>query len=301
MEKQISKVETDLKAKLTQWRKQLEDSMEKLVPRASERPAKLHSAMRYSLEAGGKRIRPILLLAVHEAFGGKGDPLPAAIALECIHTYSLIHDDLPSIDNSDLRRGRPSCHKAFDEPTALLAGDALLTFAFQLIARAYAGRASLGMALLSDLSEAAGSTRLIGGQMEDIINENSAIEPDTLDYIHRNKTGAIITAALTMGLRFSKPNESQLKSMLEVGYHLGMAFQIIDDILDATQPTMLLGKPAGLDAAAGKSTFVALHGLEGSRKAATKHSESARRILTAMDGDTHLIEALIEQMGKRMH
>jgi geranylgeranyl diphosphate synthase type II len=301
MDNKNSKTEADLKAKLTLWRLQLGSSMEKLVPRAGERPAKLHAAMRYSLEAGGKRIRPILLLAVHEAFGGNNDPLPAAVALECIHTYSLIHDDLPSIDNSDLRRGRPSCHKAFDEPTALLAGDALLTFAFQLLSRAYADHPALGMALVSDLAEASGSTQLIGGQMEDIINENSAIEPDILDYIHRNKTGAIITAALTMGLRFSNPDEKRLKAIREAGYHIGMAFQIIDDILDATQPTALLGKPAGLDAAAGKSTFVALHGLEGARKAAADQSEAARKKLLSMRGDTALLEALIEKMANRIH
>lgn len=301
MDTDNSKAETDLKAKLTQWRKQLVDAMEEMIPRACERPAKLHAAMRYSLEAGGKRIRPIMLLAVHEAFGGDEDPTAAAIALECIHTYSLIHDDLPSIDNSDLRRGRPSCHKAFDEPTALLAGDALLTFAFQLLTRTYQKTPALGMALISDLAEASGSTQLIGGQMEDIINENSAIEPDTLDYIHRNKTGAIITAALTMGLRFSEPDTERLKTMREVGYHIGMAFQIIDDILDATQPTAMLGKPAGLDAAAGKSTFVALHGLDGAREAATEHSQSARKLLLEMKGNTTVLESLIDQMSKRMH
>jgi geranylgeranyl diphosphate synthase type II len=301
METENSKTEANLKAKLTHWRKQLETSMEELVPRAGERPAKLHAAMRYSLEAGGKRIRPILLLAVHEAFGDRGNPLPAAVALECIHTYSLIHDDLPCIDNSDLRRGRPSCHKAFDEPTALLAGDALLTFAFQLLSRAYADKPALAIALVSDLAEASGSTQLIGGQMEDIINENSAIEPDTLDFIHRNKTAAIITAALTMGLRFSEPDESRLKAIHKAGYHIGMAFQIIDDILDATQPTALLGKPAGLDAAAGKSTFVALHGLDGARKAATEHSEAARQTLISMRGNTTVLEALIERMANRMH
>lgn len=301
MDTDNSKAERDLKAKLTQWRKQLVDAMEEMIPRACERPAKLHAAMRYSLEAGGKRIRPIMLLAVHEAFGGEEDPTAAAIALECIHTYSLIHDDLPSIDNSDLRRGRPSCHKAFDEPTALLAGDALLTFAFQLLTRAYQKTPALGIALISDLAEASGSTQLIGGQMEDIINENSAIEPDTLDFIHRNKTGAIITAALTMGLRFSEPDAERLKTMRKVGYHIGMAFQIIDDILDATQPTAMLGKPAGLDAAAGKSTFVALHGLDGAREAATKHSQTARKLLLKMKGNTTVLESLIDQMSKRMH
>jgi geranylgeranyl diphosphate synthase type II len=301
MDTENSKTEADLKAKLTLWRKQLETAMEALVPRASERPAKLHAAMRYSLEAGGKRIRPILLLAVHEAFAGGNDPLPAAVALECIHTYSLIHDDLPSIDNSDLRRGRPSCHKAFDESTALLAGDALLTFAFQLLSRAYADQPALGIALVSDLAEASGSTQLIGGQMEDIINENSAIEPDTLDFIHRNKTGAIITTALTMGLRFSDPDEKRLQAIREAGYHIGMAFQIIDDILDATQPTALLGKPAGLDAAAGKSTFVALHGLEGARAAAAQHSEAARNKLISMHGNTTRLEALIDNMASRVH
>src|SRR3954462_155426 len=171
------------------------------VPRADTRPARLHTAMRYSLEAGGKRLRPTVVLATADLFGATEDAaLPAAIAIECIHTYSLIHDDLPCMDNDDLRRGRPTAHKQFDEATALLAGDALLTHAFALLATAYAAQPTLAHALVRELAEAAGSQRLIGGQMEDLLAEKKAdATKDELEFIHLNKTAAMIEAALVMG------------------------------------------------------------------------------------------------------
>lgn len=290
-----------LKQKLADWREAVERGIDQHLPAPATRPARLHAAIRYSMEAGGKRIRPALLLGAFEAFGGKGDPIPAAVAVECIHTYSLIHDDLPSIDNSDLRRGRASCHKAFSEATALLAGDALLTYAFQLLSRAYAAEPALAVALISDLSEASGSEQLIGGQMEDIENENAAIEPAILEYIHKNKTAALLTASLTMGLRFTGPDEADIAEIKSAGMHLGLAFQIIDDILDATQSAAVLGKPTGSDAAAGKSTYVALHGIDGARKAARDHTDAAAHCVTQIKGDsTHLL-SLINELAQRIH
>src|SRR5262245_25221608 len=191
----------DFSAELKRQVARVEQGIDRFVPTATTRPARLHTAMRYSLEAGGKRLRPVLLLASAELCGVKTDSaVPAAVAVECVHTYSLIHDDLPCMDNDDLRRGRPTAHKAFDEATALLAGDALLTHAFALLAENYAAQPALAQALIRELADAAGSRRLIGGQMEDLLAEK---KPDAteeeLGFIHLNKTAAMIEAALVMG------------------------------------------------------------------------------------------------------
>ena len=255
--------------------------------------------MRYSMEAGGKRIRPVLLLLASELFPNNGEPLPAAVAVECLHTYTLIHDDLPSIDNSDLRRGRPACHKEFDEATALLAGDALLTQAFQILAQNYAEAPVLATKLVAELATASDSQRLIGGQMEDIENEGKVIQADTLAYIHENKTASLITAALVMGLHFGDPDAQKLKHMREAGFHLGMNFQIIDDILDATSDPATMGKPVGNDTAADKSTFVALHGIEGAREQAARHTAVATQAIREMGGANETLIQLIEALGER--
>ena len=290
-----------LKENLTAYRERVEAGIDACIPAATERPEQLHAAMRYSMEAGGKRIRPVLLLAASDLFPTHADPVPAAVAIECLHTYTLIHDDLPAVDNSPLRRGRPSCHAQFDEATAILAGDGLLTLAFELLSRHYAEQPALAVALIGDLATAGGSTQLIGGQMEDILNEGKTIEPDTLAYIHRNKTAALLTAALTMGLRFGEPDEARLSHGRELGDHLGMAFQIIDDILDATADAGTLGKPVGNDAGAGKSTYPALLGLDGARAAAAEHTARALKALEAIGGDTRLLRELVEDLGRRTH
>jgi geranylgeranyl pyrophosphate synthase len=272
------------------------------VPRGDTRPARLHTAMRYSLEAGGKRLRPVLALAAAELFGLKpndDDALPAAIALECVHTYSLIHDDLPCMDNDDLRRGRPTAHKAFDEATALLAGDALLTHAFALLATNYTG--DLGVALVRELADAAGSRRLIGGQMEDLLAEKKAdATADELEFIHLNKTAAMIEAALVMGGLVGGAQEKDLSALRATGRHLGLAFQIIDDVLDATAETATLGKTAGKDAKAGKATYVRVHGLEKARQMAAQRSVAARESLRLLPGDRQFLDALFESMSVRM-
>lgn len=227
--------------------------------------------------------------------------MAAAVAIECLHTYTLIHDDLPALDNSGLRRGRLSCHKEFDEATAILAGDALLTYAFQLLPHSYKNSPKLATALIGDLARASGSQHLIGGQMEDIENEGKTIDAETLQFIHQNKTAALITAALTMGLRFSDPNPKQIEAMRTVGTQLGLGFQIIDDILDATSNAKTMGKPVGNDAAAEKSTYVALHGVEGARVQAKHHTEAAIEAAGTIGGDSKILLALIQDLGERIH
>ena len=292
-------MDSSLKEKLKHYQKRVEAGIDQYLPSAETRPQRLHSAMRYSMEAGGKRLRPVLVLAASELFGADADPIPAAVAIECLHTYTLIHDDLPSIDDSDLRRGRPACHTQFDEATAVLAGDALLTFTFQLLSTAYYESPALATALISTLANASGSERLIGGQQEDIENEGKPVDAETLQYIHENKTAALLTAALTMGLHFSGPTADQLSKIQQIGYHLGMTFQIVDDILDATSSAETMGKPVGNDAAADKSTYVALHGIDGARKEAKHHNQQAIEHIEALGGENGFLIELVRELEHR--
>jgi geranylgeranyl pyrophosphate synthase len=293
----------DFAAELKRHTARVERGLDRFVPRAGTRPARLHTAMRYSLEAGGKRLRPVLVLAAGELLGLAGDDdraLPAAVALECVHTYSLIHDDLPCMDNDDLRRGRPTAHRQFDEATALLAGDALLTHAFALLAENYRGE--LAAALVRELADAAGSRRLIGGQMEDLLAEKkNDATPDELEFIHLNKTAAMIEAALASGALIGGATEAEIAPLRRAGQHLGLAFQIIDDILDATADTATLGKTAGKDAKAGKATFVKVHGIEASRRIAQRHTQDAIAALHAPGRNGAFLVALAESMAARTH
>jgi geranylgeranyl pyrophosphate synthase len=261
-------------------------------------PRRIHEAMRYSMQAGGKRLRPVLVLAAAELFGAKSDALPAAIAIECVHTYSLIHDDLPCMDNDDLRRGRPTAHKKFDEATALLAGDALLTHAFALLAENYPP--ALVAKAVGELAAAAGSAHLIGGQMEDLLAEKKAdATAAELEFIHLSKTAAMIKASLALGGFCGGATEKDLGALRDAGRHLGLAFQIIDDILDATADTATLGKTAGKDAKTGKTTFVKLHGLDASRRFAREHTDAARASLDRLPGEKTFLTALIQNMALR--
>jgi geranylgeranyl pyrophosphate synthase len=290
----------DFPREFESYRRRVERGLDELVPPAATRPARLHEAMRYSLQAGGKRLRPVLALAAADLFGARADALPAAVALECIHTYSLIHDDLPCMDNDDLRRGRPTAHKQFDEATALLAGDALLTLAFQLLARHYAATPTLCAVLTREFADAAGSERLIGGQMEDLLAERKAdATAAELEFIHLNKTAAMLTAALVAGGLCGGATEPQLATLRDAGRHLGLAFQIVDDILDATADTATLGKTAGKDAKAGKTTFVKVHGLDASRQFAREHSDAALAALGQLPDGAPFLVALAESMAGR--
>jgi len=289
-------------AQFQAYRDRVEQGLDRLVPPAPTRPARLHEAMRYALLGGGKRLRPVLTLAAADLLGAKHDALPSAIALECLHTYSLVHDDLPCMDNDDLRRGRPTTHKQFDEATALLAGDALLTLAFQLIGRHYASNPSLAAALTREIADAAGSEHLIGGQMEDLLAEkkNNATAGE-LEFIHLNKTAAMIMAALVAGGLCGGATAAQVDALRTTGRSLGLAFQIVDDILDATADTATLGKTAGKDAKAGKTTYVSLHGLEASRKFAGQHTQAALTTLASLPGDKAFLVALIGSMAGRVN
>jgi len=291
----------DFAATLQRHVAQTEHGLDRCLPPADARPARLHTAMRYSLISGGKLLRPVLTLATAEQLGLTGDAaVPAAVAIECIHTYSLIHDDLPCMDNDDLRRGRPTAHRQFDEATALLAGDALLTEAFVILARHYADRPRLAHALMGELANAAGSRRLIGGQMEDLLAEK---RPDTtaadLEFIHLNKTAAMIEVALVMGGICAEASPAQVEILRSAGHHLGLTFQIIDDVLDATVDTATLGKTAGKDAKADKTTFVKLHGIAASRRIAREHADAAQAALRSLPGDPTFLTALIDSMSAR--
>lgn len=296
---QLRTVQAALKEKLTCFQKEVELAIDEYMPSEDTRPARLHAAMRYAVMAGGKRIRPVLLLAASRIFPSKIDPQAAAVAIECLHTYTLIHDDMPCVDDSDLRRGKPTCHKAYDEATALLAGDALLTFAFELISKEYKAEPSLAIALIEELASASGSTRLIGGQMEDVARAGQDLDPETLSYIHKNKTAALLSAALSMGFRMTEPTEAQLSEVEQAGYHLGMTFQIVDDILDATATAEFMGKPTGADAEAHKTTYPALFGLEGARGEAAKHTAAAIERLQTLGGDTDFLVQLVQELEQR--
>jgi len=289
----------DFAAELKRQVTRIDRGLDQLVPPAATRPARLHTAMRYSLEAGGKRLRPVLVLATAELFGVEDDSaLAAAVAIECIHTYSLIHDDLPCMDNDDLRRGRPTAHRQFDEATALLAGDALLTHAFALLAGNYPD--NLAGALVRELAAAAGSRRLIGGQMEDLLAEKkSDATGDELEFIHLNKTAAMIEAALVMGGLIGGANEDAIGTLRRAGRHLGLAFQIVDDILDATADTATLGKTAGKDAKAGKTTYVRLHGIDASQRLAQAQTEAVFAALRALPGDTTFLDRFADALIHR--
>jgi geranylgeranyl pyrophosphate synthase len=288
----------DFPAQFQAYRAQVEAGLDRYVPAATAVPGRLHEAMRYALLGGGKRLRPVLTLAAADLFGRRHDPLPAAVAIECIHTYSLVHDDLPCMDNDDLRRGRPTTHRQFDEATALLAGDALLTLAFQLLGHHYP--AVPGHALNREVADAAGSERLIGGQMADLLAEKKAdASAAELEYIHLNKTAAMIMVSLVAGGLCGGANDAQLDTLRQAGRHLGLAFQIMDDVLDATADTATLGKTAGKDAKAGKTTYVKLHGIDASRRFAREQTDAALHALRDLPGERAFLIALSESLSGR--
>lgn len=262
--------------------------------------AKVLEAMRYSLEAGGKRIRPLLVLAFCRACGGDVQKaLKPALAIEMIHTYSLIHDDLPAMDDDDYRRGRLSCHKAFDEATAILAGDALNVLPFELLSTDTTLPAETRVSLIAELANAAGAEGMIGGQVIDIANETRTdVDQNNLVNMYAHKTGALIRVACTMGCMVAGANDKMLTAATEYAQRLGLAFQIVDDILDVTGTPELLGKPIGSDAAHHKTTFVTLLGLEGAKAEASRLTGEALRLLEDIPEHqflTDLTEALLNR------
>jgi geranylgeranyl pyrophosphate synthase len=288
---------------LAALRPAVDATLDRLLPAADEPPARLHEAMRYSVLAPGKRIRPALAVLAGEAHGaGRGLLLPAAAALELIHTYSLVHDDLPALDDDDLRRGRPTLHRRYDEATAILAGDALLTLGLTLLAREPAAApAEARRRVVALVGTAIGTAGMIGGQMEDLAAEREwpAAPAAALERIHRGKTGALLTSALRLGGVLAGAEPDADARLAGLGERLGLMFQIADDLLDVEGTDEQLGKRAGKDAAARKLTFPGLYGVEESRRRLGQLREEALALAGALPGRPALWSGLVEYLARR--
>jgi geranylgeranyl diphosphate synthase type II len=272
------------------------------LPPADEPPPTIHEAMRYSVFAGGKRLRPMLALFGCEAVGGKlEDAMPAAVALELIHTYSLVHDDLPAMDDDDFRRGRPTCHKVYGEAIAVLAGDALLTHAFQVLADPTATDvpAARRLQIVAEISAAAGSLGMVGGQTMDIQAEGKALDPTALLTLHSKKTGALLRASLRVGGLAGGADDAAMASLTGYGERLGLAFQIVDDILDIEGSSVEMGKTAGSDMRKHKATYPAVFGLEASRQEAARLLAEACEAVFPLGGGATTLLALADFVGRR--
>jgi geranylgeranyl diphosphate synthase, type II len=275
-----------LKAYLHDRRNIIEDALQRYLPSVNNSPQEIYQAIHYSVFAGGKRIRPILCLAAAEAVGGDLAPaMPVACALELIHTYSLIHDDLPAMDNDDFRRGKATSHKVFGEGIAILAGDALLTEAFVLLSHTEKIRmpAEKRVAVIREIAQAAGIAGMVGGQALDILSAKSSSGVETLTEIHRRKTGALIMASVKTGAIISNARDEKVKALAEYGLNVGLAFQIADDILNVEGDRAMLGKETGSDAALGKVTYPSLLGMECAREKLRMHIDAAIASLSIFD------------------
>jgi len=271
------------------------------LPTVEGYPKTVLDAMAYSVRVGGKRLRPMLMLETHKFFGGKSNAVSSfAAALEMIHTYSLVHDDLPAMDNDDLRRGKPTTWSVYGETMGILAGDALLNYAFEVAARAVEEEPSAQTArALSYLAKKAGIFGMIGGQVVDIESEGTKPTLDTILYIHENKTAALIQAAMVVGAILAGADDEDVKKIESVAYDVGVAFQIKDDILDVTSTAEELGKPIGSDARNEKTTYVSLKGLEDAQKDVEQISRRALATLASCNGENEFLEALIEMLVER--
>jgi len=275
-------------------------ALDRFLPPARQKPVTIHRAMRYSLFAGGKRMRPALCLAAAEACGGReSDAMPLACAVEMIHTYSLIHDDLPAMDDDDFRRGKPTNHKVFGEGIAVLAGDALLTQAFEVAAQCKGWSRYSHEMIILEIARAAGSLQLIAGQVEDLEAEGKRVSARQLRYIHERKTSALLCCSTRLGGMSANCTLAQLEALTDFGYNVGLAFQVIDDILDVTQTSEKLGKTAGKDTKAQKATYPSIVGLERSRKIAQELTERAFAALKLFRGKAPALHSLAEFLLKR--
>jgi geranylgeranyl diphosphate synthase type II len=290
----------DLQAYLSGKIELVNKGLRELLHAEEEYPQSLHRAMHYSLFAGGKRVRPALVLASAEAVGGSvAEALNTACAFECIHTYSLIHDDLPAIDNDDMRRGRPTCHKAFGEAAAILAGDALLTAAFELAAATKTSDPAKVIRVIAELAKASGSVGMIGGQMVDIESEGAEVPFPVLEYIHIHKTGELILAAVRCGAIMGGASQKELEALSRYGKSIGLAFQIADDILDVEGSAAEMGKNTGGDEKKGKATYPALIGLDESRKRAEELVAIALKSLEGFDEKAGPLRAIASYIVER--
>jgi geranylgeranyl diphosphate synthase type II len=295
----------DISAYLSKKKAVVDKVLDRLVPSAKLFPTSVHKAMRYSLFAGGKRVRPILAIAAAEALGARTSGLlPLAGSLELIHTYSLIHDDLPAMDDDDFRRGRPTCHKVYGEAIAILAGDGLLNMAFEVLSdprRTKVVSANRLIAVIKEISVASGVLGMVGGQAVDIESEGREIDFPTLEYIHTHKTGALIRASVRVGAIYAKASEKRLKDLTRYGELAGLAFQIVDDILDITGKREETGKDVGSDLKKGKSTFPSFYGLKGSRLRANEVADKAIYALRDFDHKADPLRELAKYIVKRVN
>jgi geranylgeranyl pyrophosphate synthase len=292
---------TDARDFFASCRSLIDSQLDRLIPKESEPPERVHSAIRWSVFAGGKRFRPALLLAAGQTFGAQTDDLlRTACALEMIHTYSLIHDDLPSMDNDELRRGRPTCHVKFDEGTAILAGDALQTLAFQTIAEDENLPASLRVRLVAEIARAAGTPEgMVAGQAHDLDAESREVSGSELELIHHRKTGALICAAARCGGMIAGVHAGELEAITEYATNLGLLFQITDDLLDVTATAEDLGKTPGKDARSRKATYPALYGLEAMSAQLEVVHRAACNALKDFEGRTELLRSIADFILRR--
>ncbi len=290
----------DFKSILKNRQNQINQAISDLLPKLNTEPPEIHEAMHYSMQGMGKRLRPVLLLAARDLFPSSIDPLPAAVAVECLHTYSLIHDDLPCMDNSHLRRGQTTSHVKFGESTALLAGDALLTYAFFLISKHYKDVPKIACEMIYDLSLAGGSTQLIGGQIEDLKHQNLPPSNEKLEFIHKNKTSALFSASLTMGLRMTNATEEKVEIARRLGFHIGLIFQIVDDILDITSSADSLGKTPGLDIQNNTLTYPKVHGMKTSLEKVAEHTKTAINLCKELGGRNEFLLEFIASLEHRL-
>ena len=293
--------ESELPAYLAAKVRLIDETLDTWLPAESIDPVSIHKAMRYSLFAGGKRIRPILAIAAARAVSDSPDGIEnAAATLELIHTYSLVHDDLPALDNDNLRRGRPTCHKAFGEAIAILAGDSLLTLAFEMLGRLPIIDAGRKIRLVEELARASGTVGgMIAGQVNDIEGERKPPTAFLLESIHRAKTGALLRASLRMGAIYAGATAEELAALSEFGEHVGLAFQIIDDVLDVEESSENLGKTAGKDAVQQKITFPAVYGLERSRQMAEEERLAAHTSLHSFDDRANRLRQIADFIVQR--
>lgn len=295
----------DIKKYLEEKKALVEQAMAGMTPGGKGLTDRLHQAMNYSLEAGGKRIRPILAIAACEAVGGDiNKVMPAACALEFIHTYSLIHDDLPAMDDDYYRRGKATCHRAFDEATAILAGDGLLTSAFEILTRSdlFEGvDPSTAMEVANDIARAAGHGGMVGGQQADMDAEGKEVDLPTLEFIHTHKTGALILASIKAGAKLGGGSPEDIKALTKYGEAAGLAFQVADDILDVTADTSTLGKDAGSDEARGKATYPALLGLREAKNRAAELLDTAIDSLDKFDSKADPLREIARYIVNRTH
>jgi geranylgeranyl diphosphate synthase, type II len=275
----------------------VEETLEDLLPKETERPSSIHELMRYSMFAGGKRIRPALILATNEACGGEygnKNACYAGVAVEMLHTFSLIHDDLPCMDDDDFRRGKPTAHKAFNEGLAVLGGDALCIFAYEVLAK------TGNIDIILEISKALGTNGMIGGQVVDIESEGKEVTLETVKYIHDNKTAALIRASVVMGAQLAGASKSEIEKLETYGNAIGLAFQVIDDILDITSTTEVLGKDAGSDLERGKATWPALTSLEESKRYAHELTATAKKSVAFLGDKAEMLIGLADYLEGRI-